>query len=382
MPIRHRVRCTVILALLCAGTILAGAAYCASAPANQIKVEVLHQPNPLVAENRVWLSYELQLTNFASQPITLNSLQLTGHPGETSYSFGGSTLASIVEPIGSPAKNPLTIASGGAVIIYIWTQIASAAPLETLDHKVTYQVDGESARRTEDGPPVEINQAPAVVIGPPLRAGNWAAINGPSLTSSHRRVPVISNGRLLFPQRYAVDFTSIGPDGKTFSGDPQKNQSYHSYGADVLAVAEGKVVTVDGNMPDGVPHGGLAAVAIAKTVMLASGNRIVLYIGNGRYAMYCHLMPGSITVQPGDIVRRGQVLANVGDSGNCNQPHLHFQIMDGPSPLSASGVPYGFETMVVRQGAISTDHDGVEVTSAPVTVFNQSMLDNEVVDFP
>ncbi|MGO9455128.1 MAG: M23 family metallopeptidase [Candidatus Binataceae bacterium] len=382
MPIRHRVRCTVILALLCAGTILAGVAYCAAAPANQIKVEVLHQPNPLVAGNRVWLSYELQLTNFASQPITLNSLQLTGHPGETSYSIGGSTLSSIVEPIGSPVQNLLTIAPGSAVLIYVWMQIASAAPLESLDHKVTYQMDGESAPRTEDGPPVGIDQAPAIVIRPPLRGGSWAAINGPSLTSSHRRVPVISMGRIFFPQRYAVDFTRIGPDGKTFSGDQQKNQSYHSYGADVLAVADGKIVTVDSDMPDGVPHGGLAAVAIAKTVMLASGNRIVLYIGNDRYAMYCHLMPGRITVKPGDIVRRGQVLAKVGDSGNCNQPHLHFQVMDGPSLLSASGVPYGFDTIVVRQGAISTDHDGVEVTSAPVTVFNQSMLDNEVVDFP
>jgi len=382
MPVGQRVWRGLMLGLLLSGTIFASVGLCA---ANQIKVEALHRPDPMLADNRAYLSYELQLTNFDSQPVTLNSLQVTGRSGDSkiSYRLSGSTLASMVEPIGSRVEEPLKITPGAAVIIYVWLRIDSGSPMiGTLEHQVTYHVAGEPLPRLEDGPAVEIDQTPAIVIGPPLRGGNWAAINGPSITSTHRRVPIIARGQLFFPQRYAVDFTRIGTDGKTFTGDPHRNQSYHSYGADVLAVADGKVVTVTGNVPDSTPQGGLSAVAVIKTVMLASGNCVVLYIGYDRYALYCHLLPGSITVKPGDSVRRGQLLAKVGDSGNSNQPHLHFQVMDGPSPLAASGVPYGFDNMVVREGAVSADHTGIEVSSKPVTVFNQLMINDSVVDFP
>jgi hypothetical protein len=388
MPVSERVCRKLILALLWSGVIVANlgfasAGYCAAASANRIKIEVLHQPNPMIARNRAYLSYELQLTNFDSQPITLKSIQVTSG-SNTSYRLSGATLASIVEPIGSPVENPLLVAPGAALLVYLWLEIdpASVAAIGKLEHKITYQIAREQLPRMEDGPPAIIDQTPAIVIGPPLVGGNWAAINGPSLRSSHRRVPIITGGRLFFAQRYAVDFTRIGADGKTFTGDPLKNQSYFSYGAEVLAVADGKVVTVNRNVPDSPPHGGLAAVAVAKTVELAGGNCIVLYIGYDRYALYCHLIPGSITVKPGDLVRRGQALGKVGDSGNSNPPHLHFQVMDGPSPLAASGVPYGFDTIVVRDGSISADHSAVEVNSKPEREFNQLMISNSIVDFP
>lgn len=49
------------------------------------------------------------------------------------------------------------------------------------------------------------------------------------------------------------------------------------------------------------------------------GNHVVLDLGGGRYAFYAHLRKGSVAVHPGDRVRRGQVLAKVGNTGNT--PH-------------------------------------------------------------
>jgi murein DD-endopeptidase MepM/ murein hydrolase activator NlpD len=39
-----------------------------------------------------------------------------------------------------------------------------------------------------------------------------------------------------------------------------------------------------------------------------------------------------VKVHVGDEVRRGQVLALMGNSGNSDAPHLHFGIEDGPLP--------------------------------------------------
>jgi murein DD-endopeptidase MepM/ murein hydrolase activator NlpD len=71
-----------------------------------------------------------------------------------------------------------------------------------------------------------------------------------------------------------------------------------------------------------------------------AGNHIVLDLGGGRYAFYAHFQPGSLKVKVGDRVTRGQVIGLVGNSGNSTEPHLHFHISDGVSPLGSEGLPY------------------------------------------
>ena len=46
------------------------------------------------------------------------------------------------------------------------------------------------------------------------------------------------------------------------------------------------------------------------------------------------MQPGSLKVKVGDTVKTGQVLGLLGNSGNTDSPHLHFHVMDGPSPLA------------------------------------------------
>jgi murein DD-endopeptidase MepM/ murein hydrolase activator NlpD len=56
--------------------------------------------------------------------------------------------------------------------------------------------------------------------------------------------------------------------------------------------------------------------------------------------MYGHLRRGSLTVRPGDRVRAGQPIARCGNSGNSTEPHVHFQLMDGPDLDAARGIPF------------------------------------------
>ena len=45
-------------------------------------------------------------------------------------------------------------------------------------------------------------------------------------------------------------------------------------------------------------------------------------------------------VKPGDEVKKGLVLGKLGNTGNTSAPHLHFHVMNRPSPLASDGLPY------------------------------------------
>ena len=68
----------------------------------------------------------------------------------------------------------------------------------------------------------------------------------------------------------------------------------------------------------------------------------ILDLGDGRYALYAHLKPGSVSVREGERVQQGQMIGELGNSGNSTGPHLHFHVMDSPSGVVADGVPYVF----------------------------------------
>ena len=70
------------------------------------------------------------------------------------------------------------------------------------------------------------------------------------------------------------------------------------------------------------------------------GNMLVVDIGDGAFAFYAHLQRGSLTARLGDRVKAGQVLGLLGNTGNSSAPHLHFHLMDGPSPLDSNGLPF------------------------------------------
>jgi len=169
------------------------------------------------------------------------------------------------------------------------------------------------------------------------------AANGPSNTSGHRRAMIPIDGAYHIAQRFAIDWVRIGADGKTYTGDPLDNKNYHAYGTDVLAVADGTVVEVKDGIPQNIPGADSRAVPIDLETV--GGNHIVLDLGGGRYAFYAHLQPGKLRVKMGDKVKRGQVIGLLGNSGNSTEPHLHFHLSEGVSPLGSEGLPYILESL-------------------------------------
>ena len=62
-----------------------------------------------------------------------------------------------------------------------------------------------------------------------------------------------------------------------------------------------------------------------------AGNHVIIDIGDGHYVLYGHMKLGSLRVRVGDQVRRGQLIGQVGDSGNSDEPHLHIQVQNKPT---------------------------------------------------
>jgi murein DD-endopeptidase MepM/ murein hydrolase activator NlpD len=185
------------------------------------------------------------------------------------------------------------------------------------------------------------------------------------------------DGRVRIAQRFAIDYALLNDDGRPWRGDELDNASYHGYGAELLAVADGTVVDVKDGLPENVP--GLTSRAIPITMATVAGNYVTLKIGEGHYAFYAHLQPGSLRVRLGDRVRRGDVLGLLGNSGNSTAPHLHFHVSDGTSPLGSEGLPYVIDAFdVLGRGVFWNRARATD----PVRHEKELPLANMVIQFP
>jgi murein DD-endopeptidase MepM/ murein hydrolase activator NlpD len=72
-------------------------------------------------------------------------------------------------------------------------------------------------------------------------------------------------------------------------------------------------------------------VAYAGNELKGYGNLVLVRHPNGYVTAYAHAK--EILVKRGDQVKRGQVIARSGQTGNVNAPQLHFEIRKGASPL-------------------------------------------------
>jgi murein DD-endopeptidase MepM/ murein hydrolase activator NlpD len=209
--------------------------------------------------------------------------------------------------------------------------------------------------RSVSGEPVEAHAELPIAAPPspnaygfPL-AGTWFVGAGASLHSHHRWV---------VPEEFALDIARLGEGGRTYRGSGERNADYFAWEAEVRAAADGKVVAVVDKFADpddGLKRAGESAEAYAARVQqrqmalfaqgleAIGGNVVVIEHAGGEYSHYAHLRQGSLLVGPGDVVKRGQTIAKLGNSGNSTEPHLHFQLSDGPEPLGSAGLPAHFE---------------------------------------
>lgn len=96
-------------------------------------------------------------------------------------------------------------------------------------------------------------------------------------------------------------------------------------GTEVLAARDGRVAKVEDSL-DGI---GLLS------------NYILLEHEDGEQSGYAHIKKGTATVQPGDLVKQGQIIGLSGMVGQTIFPHLHFYVFKGQNPMPIQFVDAG-----------------------------------------
>lgn len=216
-----------------------------------------------------------------------------------------------------------------------------------------------------------------VPVAVPVR-GRWRGLNSPA-----SKVPSHTH-RLA--QTYAIDITHEPEGAAPRALDPlwapmRRPEGFPSFGQEVLAPFDGEVIAVHGTSRDHLSRLSLPGIAYlllegfvrslgAPRHLL--GNHVTVRVdgtgegaADGPVAVLAHLRRGSPAVQVGERVRTGQVLGQCGNSGNSSDPHVHFQLMDGPDIDTARGLPFTWchldEDGAVRHGVPANE----ELFTAP-----------------
>ncbi|MBX7435201.1 M23 family metallopeptidase [Mycobacterium sp. Y57] len=294
-------------------------------------------------DGRAHLVYELMLTNVVPAAVTLAAVEvLSADSGSTLIRLTGDSLRAATSLVASPDTPTAELPSSSVGVVWLDIPLDGSAVPPAITHRVTIDPLAGSTpfsglSLTFTGPAVQVDQRPPVVVGAPLAGPAWAAL-GSCCDGPHRRAPFPIDGRWYIAQRFAIDFNQLDAQNRPGVGDPLSPSSFPTFGQPVYAVADGTVVeAVDGN-----PDLRVGEAREEPTPDNAGGNRVVIDIGDGRFAVYAHLHKGSISAHPGDRVSRGRHIADVGSSGTTGGPHLHFQMTDRPSVVYADGIPYVF----------------------------------------
>ena len=205
-----------------------------------------------------------------------------------------------------------------------------------------------------------------VLLGPPLIGKGYLAGDGCCDTIRHVRALLPLNGRFALAQRFAIDWEQVDDQNRLAKGDLSKVENYTIFGKDVIAVTNGTVIDTRNDLPEQPP----GKLPDNLPIDQADGNFVVLDIGNGAFALYAHMQPGSVKVARGAKVKYGEFLGKVGNTGNTSAPHLHFHVMDGPSPLQSNGIPYIINhfSMTAIDKAGTADFDKAEATGSPLSL--------------
>jgi murein DD-endopeptidase MepM/ murein hydrolase activator NlpD len=314
-------------------------------------------PMPVTAAGRVTLVYELYVANVGRSTLRIEGIEV--HNADVAEiapvaTYRRSELERDVKMFAPRGAPPAKVLSPGVrAVVYFWLAFDSlpAVP-KALAHRVVF-ADGS----TVDGGRVLVRPPADLTLAPPVGVGDWWIGLGPSNTSEHRR-SVLRVGDDTVPhsaQRFAIDWVKLDAHGE-YARDHvgRQNADWYGYGEPVLAAAEARVAAIMDSIPDNVPGEDSRAVPIRVSTLL--GNYVLLDLRAGpgdvhRYALYGHLRPGSLRVHVGDTVRRGQILGAIGNSGNSDGPHLHYQVTEAADPATAplrgEGVPWMLDAFTV-----------------------------------
>lgn len=148
----------------------------------------------------------------------------------------------------------------------------------------------------------------------------------------------------IIPQRYAYDF-EIRKNNLPFHDDYHQLTNYYCYLDDIICPCDGFVIDLQNNYPNTKVYDDRP---IINDIEEPRGNYITIKHNHGEYSTICHFEQNSIKVKIGDLVKEGDILGKVGNSGNTQGPHIHFQVQSGPDFSYSKGIIITFKNAYIN----------------------------------
>ncbi len=177
-----------------------------------------------------------------------------------------------------------------------------------------------------------------VDIAPPFGPGTYLIAHGGSTEIVNAHLHTLDSSverfRAWRGQSRALDIFKTTRLGLHMDGwwpaDPTR---YETFGAPVLSPCGGPIARVENDVPDSqVPQMDRANMA---------GNYVAVNCGNF-FVILAHLRRGSVRGKQGNVVETGDLLGEMGNSGNSSEPHLHIHAQRGlPDNAPLGGEPLG-----------------------------------------
>jgi hypothetical protein len=296
------------------------------------------------SDERQHLAYELRLTNITSANLSLERVRVVDPGrGKVVDTLSGSELDSRAIVFGDPSTKQFGPGVSGFLFMDVTYPVGARLP-----EKLNYRFDVSTSAPTGltgnfRAGPTYVSGAKAMQISSPLRGKGWLTGEGCCDTvTSHRGAIFPIDGTFHAPERFAIDWVQVGENDRLYKGPRDELSSYHYYGANLYAVANGRVVGTRDDQPEQTPGQFPNGLALNDF----GGNYVVIKIADGTYAYYAHLQKGSrgVLVEKGDRVSKEQVVGKLGNTGNTDAPHLHFMLIDGKAPLTSHALPFDIDS--------------------------------------
>jgi murein DD-endopeptidase MepM/ murein hydrolase activator NlpD len=276
-------------------------------------------------------------------------LQANGYKGPRSLSPGQqliiprptATVAAPAPAVAAPASKPATVASSVHIVNRGDTlhsiarrnhiPVAELARANNLEQSARLSlgmkliVPGAKSGAVEPAPVAAAPAQQVAALAPPATRPVTPAANQQSARLAQATAPVEEKPAEPVAAKPA-ETTSALPSfrwpvrGKVITGYGAKTNGKSNDGIN-LAVPEGTPVKA---AEDGV-------VAYSGNELKGYGNLVLVRHSNGYVTAYAHA--SELLVKRGDTIKRGQIIAKSGQSGEVGSPQLHFEIRKGSSPV-------------------------------------------------
>jgi hypothetical protein len=177
----------------------------------------------------------------------------------------------------------------------------------------------------------------AIEIVFPFKQGVFLITDGGNsrisrLMNYHYYSSVHKKKRTNLSMSFATDIVKIRNSGSNYL--PPGNEDYPIFGEKVFSPLSGIVFRVENGIEDNVPFSGHYPYNTGNTIVIRQGDN---------YLLLGHLKKGSIGAKAGDIVNADDLIAEAGNSGYTERPHLHMQLINSSTENFWTGTGISIE---------------------------------------